>query len=335
MRFRLRAHWQTWLKVFLGLSLLLAALRAGFQPVAILSALQNLNPAWVAFTLILILVGAALKSMRWSLLLSTVSPTATYSQVWGPLLTGQAFNMLTIARLGDMLRIWLLASQLSIPLPAVAATLVVENIFELCAYGSLAVILSATLTTASTATARLPLVWGAALTGLVILITLIHYGDKLMPPLTLWLRRWHLGRIQTALTSALAALEPLKHSRRFWPIVGLTISIWLVAWLTNQTLFQAFALDLPPTAGLLILVLIIIGVAPGLMPTNIGPFYFLTTFALQQYQVDSGVALAYAAVLHGMVTGVPLVGAALYLADQWRRTGLWPRLNPPPTWPHP
>jgi len=328
-----RSKWQTWLKILLGVVLLVVAFRAGFQPLAILAALQTINPFWTAITFGLVLIGAVLKSIRWSLLLSSVSSSATASQVVGPLLTGQAFNMLTIARLGDVVRVWLLASQLSLPLPAVAATLIVETVLELCAYSSLALILSSTLSTIAAEQYRLPLAIGAALAGLVVLIVFTFWGERLMPPLNAWLSRWRWHRLNAWLSSAFSALEPLKHNRRFWPLVGFTLIIWLSAWLTNLALFQAFALNLPPTAGLLILVLVIIGVAPGLMPTNIGPFYFLTIFALQQYKVDSAVALAYAAVLHLMVTGVPIIGAGLYLADQWRRTGLWPRLSPPPTWP--
>jgi hypothetical protein len=315
------------------LGLLVLAFRAGFQPSVIGEALQSLNPVWALATIALVMGGALLKAWRWSLLLSSTSPISTPSQTLGPLLTGQAFNMLTIARLGDVVRVWLLSSHLNLPLPAVAATLVVENVFELCAYGSLALMLSGTLAAVTASTARLPITIAAALVGLLALIGLTFFGDKLLPPFLNWLDRRQLLRLRGWLSAASSALEPLKQARQFWPIVGLTAMIWLLAWFTNLTLFQAFGLDLPPAAGLLILVLIIIGVAPGLMPTNIGPFYFLTIFALQQYKVDSAIALAYAAVLHLMVTGVPIVGAGLYLADQWRRTGLWPRLNPPPTWP--
>jgi len=333
MRLRFKENWQTWLKVFLGFSLLLIVLRAGFQPLVILQTLQTLSPLWTLATLALILSGALLKALRWSLLLSTVSPSATALHVIGPLLTGQTFNMLTIARLGDAVRVWLLASQLQLPLAGVATTLVIENILELCAYASLALILSSTLTTLFSATYRLPLILSAAMIGSLLIILIVLYSDKLLSTLTNWLTRWRLRRIQNWLASAFAALQPLKQQRHLWPILGFTVLIWIVAWLTNLTLFKAFALELPPTAGLLILVLIILGVAPGLMPTSIGPFYFLTVFALRQYKVDPTLALAYAAVLHAMVTGIPLIGSALYLGDQWRRTGLWPRLKPPPTWP--
>ncbi len=330
-----RQHWQTWLKIALGLVLLALALEAGFQPAALLTALQTLNPIWALITLGLVILGSLLKAWRWSMLLSATPAQPGLRQTVGPLLTGQAFNMLTWARMGDVLRAWLISSQTGVALPAAAATLVIENVFELCAYGSLALILSATLATIPTAAGRVPLIIGAALAGLVVLVIFVYQGEALLQALNQRLAQGALRRVGGWLTSTITALTPLKQRHRFWLMVLLTGLIWIIAWLTNQTLFNALRLDLPPSASLLILVLIILGVAPGLMPTNIGPFYFLTVLALQQYKVEPAVALAYAAVLHAMVTGVPVVGAFIHLASQWRRTGSLPNLAPPGSWPPP
>jgi hypothetical protein len=57
-----------------------------------------------------------------------------------------------------------------------------------------------------------------------------------------------------------------------------------------------------------------------------------TVLALQQYEVASGIALADAAVLHAMVTVVPLMGALIDLADPWRRSGKRPQRTPPLLW---
>jgi uncharacterized membrane protein YbhN (UPF0104 family) len=327
-----REHWQTWLKVLLGLALLFFALRAGFRPDTLTKALAGINLFWVFAALGLVVLGTAGKALRWSLLLTGVPPAPGPSQTWGPLLTGQAFNMLAWARMGDLVRIWLLASQTRAAMPAVATTLVIEDVFDLVTYGSLALFLSADLAAIPTAVGRVPAIIGVALLGAAVLGLLVYRGDALARLVAATWQRLHLpagGRVAGWLDSAVAALVPLKQGRRFWPILLLTVVIWLASWFTNVWLFSAFDLNLPPAAGLLVLVLIIVGVSPGLMPTNIGPFYFLTVLALQQYAVDPVVALAYAAVLHAMVTGVPVLGAAIHLADQWRRSGQRPRLTPP------
>lgn len=330
-----RTHWQTWLKAILGVLLLGLALNAGFQPEVLINALQSLNPFWALVTLSLVLLNSVSKAWRWSLLLSGMPGRPGTRAALGPFLTGQAFNMLAWARMGDVIRVWLLSSQASLPLPGVAATLVIENIFELCAYGTLALVLSASLAAIPSAAARVPLIVVAALAGLGALGLFVYQGERVLAALHRRLAQGRLHRLGDWLASTISALTPLKQGHRFWPIVGLTVIVWLSAWFTNQTLFYAFGLDLPPSASLLILVLIILGVAPGLMPTNIGPFYFLTILALQQYHVNPTVALAYAAVLHAFVTGVPVLGAAVHLADQWRRTGIRPHLTPPLSWPKP
>jgi hypothetical protein len=330
-----RTHWQTWLKVILGLLLLALAVQAGFQPQVLANALQTINPFWALVTLGLVLVNSVSKAWRWSLLLSGMPGRPGVRSTLGPFLTGQAFNMLAWARMGDVIRVWLFSSQTGLPLPGVAATLVIENIFELCAYGTLALVLSASLAAIPSAAGRLPLILIAALAGLGALALFVYQGERVLAALHRRLAQGRLHRLGDWLASTINALTPLKQGHRFWPIVGLTVVVWLSAWFTNQTLFYAFRLNLPPSASLLILVLIILGVAPGLMPTNIGPFYFLTVLALQQYQVNATVALAYAAVLHLLVTGVPVLGAAIHLVDQWRRTGIRPNLTPPLSWPKP
>lgn len=330
-----RTHWQTWLKVILGVLLLVLAVQAGFQPHILVAALQSINLFWVAVSLGLVILGSICKAWRWSLLLSGMPGQPGTRQTIGPFLTGQAFNMLAWARMGDVIRVWLFSSQSGLSVPAVAATLVIENIFELCAYGSLALILSASLAAIPSTAGRLPLILVAALAGLGALVLFVYRGETMLGVINRRLGTGRLKRIAGWVASTVSALTPLRQRQRFWPMVGLTVIIWATAWLTNQALFNAFNLDLPPSASLLILVLIILGVAPGLMPTNIGPFYFLTVLALQQYKVDPTVALAYAAVLHLLVTAVPIVGAVLHLANQWRRTGLRPHLTPPVPWPKP
>lgn len=335
---RLRESWQTWLKVALGLILFLFALRAGFNPNSLVTALGSIQPVWALAALGLVLLGAILKAVRWSLLLTGVPPAPGPGRTWGPLLTGQAFNMLAWARMGDLVRIWLLASQTGATMPAVATTLVVEDVFDLVTYGSLALLLSADLATIPSAIGRIPAIITVALIGISALALLVYRGEALAHAVVGMWKRLRLplsGRVGGWIQSAVGALAPLKQGRRFWPILILTVLIWLVSWFTNTVLFNAFGLNLPPAAGLLVLVLIIVGVSPGLMPTNIGPFYFLTVLALRQYAVDPAIALAYAALLHAMVTGVPVGGAVIYLADQWRRSGHRPQLTPPIAIPDP
>ena len=332
---RARDRWQVWLKVALGIGLLLLAFRAGLQTDTLRSALLSVHPGWALAALALVVLGALGKAARWALLLSGVSPGLEPQRALGPLLTGQAFNMIAWVRMGDLVRVWLLSSQMTLSMPAVAATLVVENVFDLIAYGSLALLLSANLVAIPSAAARLPLMMAVALVGAVALALLVYRGEWVVNLIGQRLTASRLYRVEEWLHSVVTALQPLKQGRRFWPILLLTIFIWASAWLTNLWLFNAFSLPLPPAAGLLVLVLIIIGVSPGLMPTNIGPFYFLTVLALQQYAVNSGVALAYAALLHALVTSVPLIGAAIHLADQWRRSGQRPRLTPPLSWNKP
>ncbi len=326
-------RWQAWIKFALGLGLLWLALRDGFRPDGLKAALTDIDARWLVATAALILLGAAGKAARWALLVPP--PASEFRFTWGPLLTGQALNLLAWGRIGDVARAWLFSSQTASPLAVVVTTLVTEHLLELAALMSLAALLALMLPGLIPASLSVPIVFVTAAITLAVLAILISRGQRIAEGIGQWLaarRMVGAERAASWLKSAASALELLRPRRRLWPVLLLTVGIWGTAWLTNQSLFEAFGLPLPAAAGLLVLVMVYLGVAPGVMPTNVGPFYFLTMFALQQYGVEPGAALAYAATLHALVIAVPLIGALLYLLDQWRRSGRLPTLIPPAPW---
>src|SRR5574337_646936 len=323
-------RWQAWLQFALGIGLLGLALREGFRPDALKAALAEVDVRWLCAAIALIVLGAAGKAARWALLVPP--PASEIRLTWGPLLTGQALNLLAWGRIGDVARIWLFSSQAGAPVAVVVTTLLAEHILELAALTSLTVLLVLMLPGFFPAGLSIPIAVSVAAAALIALVIAVYYGETIAAAAGQWLTHRRIpggGRAAGWLRSAASGLVVFRQGGRQWPVVLLTAGIWSAAWLTNQFLFKAFALPLPAAAGLLVLVMIYLGVAPGLMPTNVGPFYFLTMFALQQYGVAPSVALAYAATLHALVILIPVIGALLYLLNLWRQSGKVPTLIPP------
>ena len=303
------------LKLVVGIALLYFALR-DVQVEAFLEAIGQLDLGWLALVLGLILAGLMLKTWRWALLLSPVVPGIAFRDVLGVLLVGQAGNILLPLRGGDVLRSWLGSSNDVSRLPSVIATVMIEK-------GLDAVILALAM---ALAFPLLPsnLGLGAEIKGLLglglgvlaaAIIVLV-----LSPPL--WLR---LRKILDRLPSTLSrhslqlgerftqGMVELRKSGAFIMVGGLTVLSWLATYGTNQALIYGFRVGVPPSAGLLVLVLVFIGIIPGLMPGQVGPFYFFAKLALSQFGVDPSASTAYAVVLHALFLVPPLAGAGIYI----------------------
>jgi hypothetical protein len=76
---------------------------------------------------------------------------------------------------------------------------------------------------------------------------------------------------------------------------------------TNALLLRAFDLPLSLALALSVLVVGLLGVVAHLTPANIGPAHWAGTLALTLFGVPRSTALAYAIVLHAIITAVPLL----------------------------
>jgi uncharacterized membrane protein YbhN (UPF0104 family) len=107
-----------------------------------------------------------------------------------------------------------------------------------------------------------------------------------------------------ALASGLAGLTQRRHLGR---LALLSAAIWGNMLLTNLLLLRAFDLPLSFALALSVLVVGLLGVVAHLTPANIGPAHWAGTLALTLFGVPRSTALAYAIVLHAILTAVPLL----------------------------
>lgn len=314
----MRRRWVILLRAIGGVLLLALAVR-GVDGRQVLQALSGLHAAWLFAAGLVLTCAIILKAWRWQMLLANVLPDVTLSHALGPLLLGQALNMLTWARAGDVARIVALRRQSKSSTVAITATVVGEKLVDTLAIGLLAVLLVGRSVYVPAQGVAVTL--AVAATGLVLLAGAARWGGMLFSRVEHRLARHGRSvpaRLRGWLAAGLNALQPMAHAQPLLAIYALTALIWGAALGANLLLFRALALALPAPAALLVLVLVFIGVTPGLMPTNIGPFYFMTALALEAYAVARAPALAYAALLHLLVTGIPVCGTLVYL---WFKRG--------------
>lgn len=318
---RLSLAWAA--KAGLGIALLIFAVRGvDFRLVAGL--LRQVHLLWVVAALGTIVLSACLKALRWRWLLAGAPSRVGFFSPLGALLVGQALNMLAWARAGDVARIWLLEVRTQVGAVGIAASVVAEKILDAFMIAWLAWLLMRP--TGYLSSAALAVLLLASIAGVSILAFGVWRGRRLADWLTRWMVVYQVpGRVRLSgwMAAAAEALEPLADRRRLLSVLGLSLFVWAAAWLTNELLFLALGLALPASAGLLALVLIYVGVAPGLMPTNIGPFYFLAALALRSHGAPQAASLAFAALLHFLVVLVPLTGGLAFLSfHSFEKAGL-------------
>lgn len=313
MKERMR-RWVPWIKGLIGLALLVYSLRQ-VDWSTLPRDLTAANPLWLMFTLLSILIGMALKIWRWKVLLDNSDIDLPTRRVAEAFLVGQATNILLPVRGGEIVRLGMVVVDRTSDLPQGALTIVLEKVLDLLAMvvASVAVI------------AYLPMDVGGRvrsyllpLSGLVLvaLLTVLIVGPELWKFIRdrvfwnrgLWMDRF--VKFVDKLFQSLLWLRDLRHASR---VLLLTLLIWITMWANNMFLFRALDLSLGASAGGLVLVLIMLGVIPALMPGNIGPFYFLAQLALQPFAVDAQSATVFAILLHALVTLPPLIGAGMIL----------------------
>lgn len=295
-----RSLWKTFLGLGLGLILLALAAR-GIELGQVWTELTRANPVWVILAFLSVLLTTAAKVGRWQGLFSrTRRPDLV--RLGKALLVGQLSNALLPARMGDVVRAYVVDTEKRVSKAMTLGTVAAEKTFDV-----FFLLFCGGLVAALVPLPRwldVPLIGGAV--GGVLLLALALFGSQ--PGSLEWSKRWAsrlpwksgtwlVGIWQRVLDGLAALREPrMACVSCVWSIV-----IWALATGTNYLLFLAFDLRLPFVAALLLLVLLHAGIAPPSSPGRLGVFHTLTILGLDILGVDRSPALAYATVLHAIV----------------------------------
>jgi glycosyltransferase 2 family protein len=312
------------LRIVIGLALLYFAVKdANWADLkkAILSA--DLNWLWLA--LAMVLAGTALKIWRWSLLLGNFGLSKNWFTIARAYLVGQAANILLPFRGGEVIRTGMLVrGDVVVETSKIAGTIVIEKSLDLFALTAATLAVLPYLKEISHNTILKDLIFACGLV-LVLLMAfmLISYPfwARIRQRLIHQPQKWAASIVEKG-DQFIQSCGWLKNWKRVLPVIGLSILIWVFMWLNNLPVFRSVGLRADPWLGLFILVLVYIGLIPALTPGNIAPFYFFAQLGLVTFNVPSDEALAFAILLHAVVTLPVLMlgGISLLINKQTRET---------------
>ena len=285
--------------------------------------LTDSNYWWLVPAFAVLLVGMAIRAVRWQLLFPPEG-RPPLGLTFRALLVGQFLNSILPGRAGEVGRIIYLHREGGTSRAQAAGTAIAERIFDvvglLLLFFAFVPFFPEIDWVRRAAAAALGI--GAAV--LVVVVVLGVFGARairlVFRPLgrLSWIGPARTETIATRLTQGLAALHrPVMALIAF----GLTTVSWLVFAAAFWLVAIGFDLEIGYVGGLLVVVTTSLVLVVPSLPGAIGTFEAATVVALRAYGVDDSEALAYAVVLHSLNL-IPFIAIGYVLLHGHVRKGV-------------
>ncbi|HSP99253.1 MAG TPA: lysylphosphatidylglycerol synthase transmembrane domain-containing protein [Candidatus Dormibacteraeota bacterium] len=275
------------------------------------AALRRLHAGWLLVAIALSLLIMVFRTWRWQLELRPLE-RVPFGRLW--VVTAVAYMAINLipARLGEVVRPWLLSRRSSVSFANVVGNLVVEKTMD--AVVTLLYILVGLVTIENLPEwvrtgARVPAV-GAAV--LVVLVLLLYWrGEAFVDRSLLRFLPERVGAGVKRVTGAIVAgMRVLPNPRLVLAVFLVSVALWFLPILSSYVMMRAFEFRLPFSAAVVVFIFIGFGTALPNVPGMLGPYQYACILALGLFGVPKGDALAYGLVLNA-VQFLSLVGQGL------------------------
>ena len=316
------------LLVAAGLAVTVACMYVAVRGVALqdaLDALRDSDLLWLVPALPVFTLAIALRALRWWSVFAPAQRPPLRAVTYA-LLIGYFFNNILPARAGEAARVIALHRRASTPKAETLGTVVVERLFDVLAL--LIVLFASYPWLPEISWLRAAALFGAFVVAvlLALIFVVVRYDARaihwLLSPLRRIRREGVAERLEAAAVNATRGLVGLRDPRIALRGMLLTIASWVTLGVSYAILTNAFHLDLPLVAGMLVTVAVNLSLVLPSSPAALGVFEAATVIALRAFDVPHAEALSYALVLH-LLNLVPflVVGMALLGPGALRRRG--------------
>ena len=316
-------YWQ----ILIGLIFSIGSIYLSFQGVQISqisAAFSEVNLWLVALAFAVSVITLVAKAFRWKLLFAQHPPTLQRSFAIQTI--GIFLNSILPARLGDLLRAYMMGEEQSLSKMYVLGTIGVEKVFDLI-FLVFSIFLLLPQVVFPTWVSR-PSEYTAILVGVLIVIGSIIAWKRegflrLFERFSIFLPgRWR-GWVLRQIRNLLASLESVRNTRQLMAIFLWTLFIWILGFATNWLVFVALDLPLSFLPAIFLLVVLQVGVAVPSSPGRIGVFHYITVLALSVFSIAKEPALSCGIILH-LIVYVPLTLLGAYYI--WEEKISWSKL---------
>lgn len=313
--------------MFLGLIVavaLLAVFLSGVDGPALVAALRTVNPWWLVFGSVLILIEWVARGVRWWVLLRAVDGEGPGAMI-SATLAGAAANTLIPLRGGDILRPAMLSLKRDIPFAAAISSTVIDRLFDLAGVVFLLVALDFTLparaeTSSAMENLRMAVhgaVGGGLFLALLLVVSVTAPARELAVSL---LSRLPSKRVATRAVQVFdqiveGVIVAGKPSRLLVAAL-LTVVVWACAVGAAEATHRSIGLDLPISAAILVVVTVNLAVSVPQGPGFVGVFQVAVEQALSIFASPKGASQAVA-ILFWAVSFVPVTAIGAF--EAWRQ----------------
>ncbi len=318
-------NWQFWI----GTGISLFFLYILFRKISInelLNAFAAMDYRYLPPAIAATFFGYYMRAVRWKYLLLPLKRTAM-KNLFPSTIIGYMANNLLPARLGELIRAYVLGEKEQMEKSSVFATLVLDRLFD---GFTVLVLLLLTLfllkLPAGMAEAQKSLQYGGYITlafyllVILVLAVLKIYTTRAISMLGLVLKPLpeRIGRKILPLASSF--VEGIRLSSRPWDIAVLlstSVVMWaLSVWTVDLTL-RAFNIALPVTAAMFILILLVFAVMVPASPGYVGTYHAACVYGLMAFNLPKEEALSVALTVHAInFFPVTLLGLYYVMKDR-------------------
>ena len=286
----------------------------------LLSALVKVDYRYILLAVVFTFVNYLLRAVRWHYLLIP-EKRVPLSSLYPATIIGYMANNLLPARLGEIVRAYVLAKKEGLQTPSVFASLVIDRLFD---GFTVILILLLTLFTMKLphgmAEAETALQAGGAVTFVLyaciiaFLFLLKNQAERTLRWISVILKPFPQklsDRIILLLSSFICGIRMSSKGVHVAAVLISSLLIWLFCILPIHFVLRGFEVHLPITASMFILVLLVFAVMVPASPGYIGTYHYACFKGLSAFGIPETTAVSIALVVHA--TGFfPVIIAGLY-----------------------
>lgn len=274
----------------------------GLDWVAFTASLRNANYGLIPLIFIWGSTNAWVRALRWRVLLTAERSISTQNVFWANM-AGYLGNNIFPARAGELIRAAYVSKENNLSVSYSLATGMVERFIDLVA---LVILGSSTLAIAGILSDplqdALKAMTGIAIIGIIALLTMPYFGDRLLrslaalPVLSTSAREKFGGLLE----QFLHGVKALHHPKRAAAFILLTSLIWVIDAVGIIIMANALHLQFTFTESFLLLASLGLSSAIPSTPGYIGVYQFVAVMVLQPFGIPNTIAVAFIVFLQAM-----------------------------------
>ncbi|MCS6773803.1 MAG: flippase-like domain-containing protein [Thermoflexales bacterium] len=319
-------RWLFWVGVAVSAVFLYFALQ-GLHLDKLVEDLRRTNLAWLLPGIGAYFVSVGLRAMRWSCLLKSVT-ALTPQQLYSVVVIGYMGNNVYPARIGELLRAYILRRNYQTPIPSTLATILIERAMDSAVMLGFVVAGLPAVAGLDAAVERGLALLGAALVvalaGMIWLAARAEAAGDLADRILDCLLPQRLSLpLQGVVHRFAQGAQSLRRPNDLAFVVATTVAVWLFETVKYWCVAQAFSLTLPINGLMLVNGLSnLFTILPG-APGAIGTFDAGGVLGMTALGVERSLAVAYVLVLHAVLWfPVTTLGLVLMVREGLRWTDL-------------